>query len=440
MKNQKTKQTNRQRTNRQRTKTVKTRKERIKNNAPKDAMRIVLTVLLVVSLIAVAALDGIWIAQKVNARMQQKRRAASEATAVSTETTQQAQSTTEAIEPTTATLSFVGDIICHKQQFYDAYNYETGKYDFSKCLASVTPYLKKADLAIGNLETVFAGKERGYSGFPAFNAPDGLAKSLKKAGFDVLTTANNHCYDQGVYGIKRTLDVLDDFGISHMGTYRNEKEKKNIVVKEVNGIKIAFISFTSFINQGKNIGTKNINYLTEKEMKKQMRLAKAQKPDCIVVMPHWGEEYETVPNEKQRDIAQKFLDYGATIVVGSHSHVIQKMTRKKVTNKNGEERKVVVAYSLGNFISNQNSAYTRDTAILNIKLKKDEKGTRLAKVDYRPLYMDKIGGGGSGTRAFKLIDIKSYKKKYKEDPSKVNPYLYDTVINAERNIKRLLKG
>ncbi len=422
------------------TRKIKTRKDKIQKNDKKDYMRICLTILLIFSLLFVAVLDGVWIAQKISARMQEKKRAAMEATRVTTEAVKKTESTTEAIKPTTATLSFVGDIICHKQQFYDAYNYQTGEYDFSKCFALVDQYLQKADVTVGNLETVFAGKDQVYTGFPAFNTPEALAKTLKDIGFDVLTTVNNHCYDRGALGIERTLDVLDEVGIKHTGTYRNEKEKKNIVIKNVNGIRIAFVSFTSFVNQGKNVGKPYINYLTEKEVKSQMKLARAKKPDCIVAMPHWGEEYATMPNEKQRDMAQLLLDNGATIVVGSHSHVIQKMTRKTVKGKDGKERKVVVAYSLGNFVSNQNTTYTRDTAILNIKVKKDEKGTRLVDVDYRPLYMDKIGGGGSGTRNFRVIDINSYNKKYKEDPSQVDAYLYNTLQTAKSNVDMLLKG
>ncbi len=345
----------------------------------------------------------------------------------------------DSVKESSVTLSFVGDVLCHGPQFQDAYDVKTGVYDFSKCLSLVKPYLESADLTIGNLETVFAGKEQRYTGHPTFNTPDEMASALKDAGFDILTTANNHSFDRGEIGVTRTLDVLDQVGISHMGTYRNEQEKQNIVIKEVNGIKFAFVSFTTFVNQNTTNGDSHINYLTEQEVNSQMQLAKAQNPDCIVAMPHWGVAYETLPNATQLAQADLLINAGADIIVGSHPHVIQKMGKKKTTGEDGTTREVFIAYSLGNFISNQNSEYTRDEVLLNLTVKKGANGVYIDNIGYRPLYMYK-DGSGINTRNFQVIDIATYKKNFTQNGDENAQNLYNTVQGAEEHIKMLLRG
>lgn len=121
-------------------------------------------------------------------------------------------------------LSAIGDAMCHSQNFKDAYHSDTNTYDFSHVFTEVKDHLSQADIAIGNLETTFAGEERGYSGYPTFNTPAALGNSLKDIGIDVLSTANNHSLDKGYSGIVSTLDKLDEIGISHMGTYRSVEE------------------------------------------------------------------------------------------------------------------------------------------------------------------------------------------------------------------------
>ena len=134
----------------------------------------------------------------------------------------------------------VGDIMCHDTQYKDAYNSTTKIYDFSHVFNNIADELRSADVTIGNLETTFAGPERGYSGYPTFSTPDALATNLREVGFDVLCTANNHSLDKGYKGLTRTLEVLDNNGIAHMGTYASEESQNKILVKDVNGIKIAF--------------------------------------------------------------------------------------------------------------------------------------------------------------------------------------------------------
>ena len=123
------------------------------------------------------------------------------------------------------TMSVIGDIMCHNSQYKDAYNSSTGTYDFSYVFEDIKNYVSEADIAIGNLETTFAGKEKGYSNYPRFNTPEQLAYNLKDFGIDVLSTANNHSMDTNFKGIVSTLNYLDDAGISHVGTNATQEIK-----------------------------------------------------------------------------------------------------------------------------------------------------------------------------------------------------------------------
>lgn len=337
------------------------------------------------------------------------------------------------------TLTFVGDIMCHRRQLEDAYNYTDGTYDFSKTFEDVKPYLKKSDLTIGNLETVFGGSQLGYTGYPMFNTPDSLAKVLKDVGFDVLTTSNNHAFDQGEQGVSRTIDILDKAKISHVGSYKTEKDKDKILIRNVNGWRIAFVSFTYGVNVNVPEAKKHFNYLTEEEIKSQMKKAREKKTDCIVVLPHWGEEYSTGVNEKQRDLAELLIKEGADIIIGSHPHVLQQMKTKETKDKTGKKKTVFIAYSMGNFSSNQVREYTLDEAIVTLKLRMKESGLTIENVDSRAVYMVKPGYFSS-INHYQLIDIRSYKREYEKDSTGKNQYLYNTLLKVEEDVNRILKG
>ncbi len=124
----------------------------------------------------------------------------------------------------TFTMTAIGDIMCHNTQYWDAYDKNTDEYDFSYVFEDIYRYIKSSDIAIGSLETTFAGAERGYSSYPTFNTPDNLAYCLKKIGIDVLSTAGNHALDTGFSGLSRTIDILDKADISHVGTYQTRRK------------------------------------------------------------------------------------------------------------------------------------------------------------------------------------------------------------------------
>ena len=303
-------------------------------------------------------------------------------------------------------MSVIGDIMCHNSQYVDAFNSSGNTYDFSYVFENIKKYIEPADIAIGNLETTFAGSEVGYSNYPRFNTPEQLATNLKDLGIDVLSTANNHSLDTNYSGLVSTLDYLDKAGISHMGTYASEEAQNTILVKDVNGIKIAFLAFTYGTNgipvpKGKDYC---VNLIDEDFILEQLNLAKEQNPDLICVNMHWGTEYQNKQNSEQEDLANLLFNNGVDIILGSHPHVLQPMEKRTVTLEDGSTKDCFVIYSLGNFISGQNADNTRNSAILNISITKDSETeeTYLNSVSYVPIYMYRAS---SGTKKFKVLDI-----------------------------------
>ncbi len=200
-------------------------------------------------------------------------------------------------------MSVIGDIMCHNSQYKDAYI--GNSYDFSYVFEDIKKYIDSADIAIGNLETTFAGSAKGYSNYPRFNTPEQLANNLKDFGIDVVSTANNHCLDTGYFGLDSTLNFLDEVGISHTGTSRSKEEQDTILIKDVNGIKIAFLAFTYGTN---GIPVPNgqdycVNLIDDDFILEQLELAKAQNPDLICASMHWGIEYQTTQNAEQERLA-----------------------------------------------------------------------------------------------------------------------------------------
>lgn len=315
----------------------------------------------------------------------------------------------EASEPvvqpnTVSTLAVCGDAMSHMPQTRDAYDSQAGAYDYKPMIRFAKPWIEQADYAVVNLETTFAGGPD-YSGFPAFNTPDALGDALKDAGFDLVSTANNHCLDRGYDGMVRTLDVLDNLGLAHVGTYRSAVERaaqNGVHVADVGGIKVAFLSYTYGTNgiplSKSHPDTVNIlhtDYMSEAQVLDTARIAddlaaaEALSPDLIAVIVHWGVEYQTTQNEHQEEIADFLFDHGADVILGSHPHVLQPMETRTLTDRDGTTHTGFVCWSLGNFISSQNDEYTDTTVVLNLELTKNPNtgATDVTKVGYVPLYM-----------------------------------------------------
>lgn len=337
-------------------------------------------------------------------------------------------------------LTAIGDAMCHSQNFKDAYQASTKSYDFSHVFTNIRQKVESADIAIGNLETTFAGEAKGYSGFPTFNTPDALGYALKDMGVDVLSTANNHSLDKGYSGIVRTLDVLDEAGISHMGTYRSLEEQNKILIKDVNGIKFAFLSFTYGTNgipvpKGKEYC---INLIDETLMKRQIDQAKEEQVDVICVSMHWGDEYKIKQNKTQENLADFLFENGVDIILGSHPHVLEPMEKRTITLADGTTKDGFVIYSLGNFISAQKQENTRNTIILDLQITKNPEGKiSIDKVEYTPLYVYDKGAGKP--QRYKILDIRKTIANYENGTdTSIGKATYKTLQNELAKIESIM--
>lgn len=367
-------------------------------------------------------------------------------------------STPEFPDPITVTLAVCGDVMSHTPQTNDAYDAATDTYSYLNCFQFVKPWIEQADYAVANFETTLNGPP--YSGYPQFSAPDALAYDMKTIGFDLVSTANNHSMDKGFTGVVRTLDTLDSAGLEHVGSYRTQEEfdhNKGIVVVDVNGISIAFLSYTYGTNgipvSADNdfcINRFNTDYMStcstldEAKLSTELAHAKTLGVDLIAVMIHWGIEYQTVQNDYQDQVADFLLKNGADVILGSHSHVPQPIMTRTVTLTDGTEKTGYVCYSLGNFVSNQSPAtvnvnYTDTTAILNLEITKDfEAGTTVVTdVDYVPLLVLNRGSGVQDQ--YYIMDVHAGMDQYEAgDKSIVTDSVYSKLQYALEGCHNIL--
>lgn len=310
-----------------------------------------------------------------------------------------------------------GDIMVHSTQL-DGARLSADNYDFSDFFKYIGKYMKKGDLSVGNLEVTFGGTQSGaYSGYPAFNTPDSLADTIKSAGFNFLLTTNNHCYDTGLFGLKRTAQVVKEKGFSFIGTKETEKDPE-YTVKKVNGIKLGITAFT-YETKCDTAGRKSLNgnivsadanelinsfsyeRINEfyKEAQKIVKGMKNDGADKIIFYMHWGEEYQLKENTWQKSIAQELCNMGVDLIIGSHPHVVQPVA---LIHSESGEHTAVCAYSMGNAISNQRqelmhpectTGHTEDGMILSYKFDKLSDGSVvLSEFDIVPTWVNKYKG------------------------------------------------
>lgn len=294
---------------------------------------------------------------------------------------------TDSIPKSDVSLLFVGDVMQHGPQIKGAYNAATGKYEYEHSWTFIKPMVEDVDFAIANLEVTHAGKP--YSGYPQFSAPDELSSALQNVGFDVLLTANNHSCDGGSKGVIRTLDVLDGLKIKHTGTFRNQKERDENypLLLEKNNIKIAILNYTYGTNGLSVKAPLIINYIDSAVMKKDFEKAK-QQADYIICTMHWGIEYKSLPNTKQKDWEKYCYELGADMVIGSHPHVIQPIERKII-----DDKEKLTAYSLGNFVSNQRDRYKNGGLMIRAQVGWKDSVVALKEADYSLFYVHTVQEG-----------------------------------------------
>lgn len=320
-----------------------------------------------------------------------------------------------------ASLLAVGDTMVYNSQLTAQYDVSSAKYNFNNNFEHVKKYVEKADYSMVNLETTLTGnKVYRYSSSPKFNSPDELADGLKYAGFDLISTANNHAYDKGYLSIKNTLTTLKDKKLDVVGTRKNSDER--FTVKEINGINVGVTSYSygRIIGDNKYLNDvkisdeykNSVNIFDSTSVDKAFNninytLKNMNDTDLQIVYLHWGDKYSLKENTFQKELAQKLCDAGVDVIIGSHPHVVQPVTTIKSSDNKHE---TVVAYSLGNFLSNQSrdqfSQYTEDGLMINIDISKnnDEKA-KVDKVACIPTWINKYYNNKTAKYVYEIVPI-----------------------------------
>lgn len=316
-------------------------------------------------------------------------------------------------------ITFSGDLILLEDQVKRAYN-GTG-YDFTDVFEYAEQYISSADYAIGVFEGPMAGEDAGFSSSNFgdgkelyLNFPDSFAEAVKNAGFDLVTTANNHVLDKGESGAMRTLEILDKIGLDHTGSYKSmeDKQKEHIKTVECGGIKMAILSYTygsNYIDNSRLIdgdlshitsvisGTAGKRFEQLKSMVEQdFKDAKAMSPDLIIVLPHIGTQFSNDPDGEQKVWFNIFKENGADIILGDHPHVAEPVSIEKYNRKN-----VFTAYCPGNFANIYRDDQGDTSMLVDVYIDRDTKQVIGGSVV--PLYTYAAADGNF--RAVPIYDI-----------------------------------
>ena len=300
----------------------------------------------------------------------------------------------------TLRLIFSGDIMGHAPQIQSAEVIKNKKYDYAPCFQYIKPVLERADIAIGNLELTLPGKGP-YTGYPMFRSPDDLAGALKEAGFDLLVTANNHSNDSHALGVSHTVQTLRNLGFLQTGTFKNQRDRDAFYPLMVykNGFKIAMVNYTYDTNGVPTEAPTIVNLIDTVQMKADLAEAVARKPHFIIAVMHWGVEYQLNENKDQQRIARFLIRNGADMIIGMHPHVVQPIKMERVKMPDGSVKEAIVAYSLGNFISNQKQPNTDGGILFQVDLlkKKGSPEVRVGRQGIVPVwrYIHKSASGKS---------------------------------------------
>lgn len=338
---------------------------------------------------------------------------------------------------TIASISAVGDILCNNDILKDSQ--KEGKYNFTHMFSEVEKYTKKSDISIGTFETNIIENAK-YSGTGKYNSPIEFLKAIKNAGINILSVAHNHELDYGIEGLENTIKTIQEEGINVTGTNKNAQnsdEKFTGNIKEVNKIKIAFLSYTYGLSNKEELTEEEIkraNLYDEEKVKYDIEYAKNNSNFIIAIM-HWGEVNNSNISQWQIDVRNHLIENGIDMILGSHPSVIEPM--EIVKNKEG--RNVLVAYSLGNYISSLKYQNADVELILNIQIykKADEDKATLRKVDYTPIYV--LDNGKSTENRFELTDMKKLAIDYADgDTSRIDRKTYNNIIQKLEWLNELI--
>ena len=318
-------------------------------------------------------------------------------------------------QETSARIMANGDLLYHIPIYRTALK-DDGSYDFHENFDYVKPWLKQADLVIGDFEGT-VNKDHYLAGYPLFNAPGEVMDAIKDAGYQVLDLAHNHILDSQIEGVFSTADAIEKAGMTPIGVYTREpREKAPIVIKEVNGIKVALLAYSYGFNGIEEYISKedydnHLSDLNEDKMKAEIERAEKE-ADITVIMPQMGIEYQLEPTEEQKQLYHKMIDWGADIIFGGHPHVVEPA---ETVEKDGDKKLII--YSMGNFISNQrietmqdeeNAKWTERGVLMDVTIKKKAGKTTIETAQAHPSWVNRTPKGTYSPEGYPLYLYQTY--------------------------------
>lgn len=335
------------------------------------------------------------------------------------------------------TLLFAGDIMSQYTQIKSAQRRDdTLKYDYNAMFQYIQPILQNADLAIGNLECTLNDVPP-YTGAPFFRSPDALAEALKKAGFDILLTANNHANDNGKQGVIHTIKTLEQNHLLQSGTFQDSISYQYFypLIVYKHGFKLAFVNATLHTNGIKTQLPTIVNRL--ESLRADLTKARSFHPDFVIAFVHWGTEHQLYESEEQRNFAKNLYRWGADLVIGAHPHVIQPIKNELISIK-GKNKNVLTAYSLGNFMSDQPFPNTEGGLLFELTLhKKAEGGCDLGEPAYIPVFRH-VEYRSDGRKQFQILPISQYENEAQAQKVGMSPSQYAKMQNFVVNLRTRL--
>lgn len=289
------------------------------------------------------------------------------------------------------TLLFSGDVLSHTPVIAAALRYGDGgdwTYDYRPMFDDVRARVSAADLAICVLETPVSPDNTGLDGYPTFNAPTELPAALVDAGYDGCSTASNHSMDRGPSGVRTTLDEMDSAGLGHAGMARSAEEAASPRIYDLDGVHVAHLSWTyglnGFVLPADEPWLVNVNDVDR--IRAETRAARAAGADLVVLSIQWGNEYQRVPSDQQRELAPLLTATGGVdLVMGNHAHVVQPVTWVN---------DVPVVYGIGNSLSNQfdnaSRTGTQDGVMIEATISgNSDAGWSVSSILFAPTWVDR---------------------------------------------------
>jgi len=304
------------------------------------------------------------------------------------------------LDPNISSVSLIaiGDMLMHPGVSSKA-KQKDGTYNYDYLFKNIKADVQAADIAVLNNECIMGGNEKGIQGYPSFNIRTELGNAEIKAGFDVVNCATNHTMDMGTSGIKNTLNYWARHPeVTYLGINKSQKEQNTIRIVEKNGIRIAMLNFTYDLNgyrlpSGSKYLVNLMDSSTKSTIGKQLREAE-ELADFTIVFPHWGEEYALSHTSSQMSWAKYFIENGADLIIGTHSHCLE--DAEWITSDNGDEG--YCYFSLGNYCSTQTRTISNLGGMARVVITRDSKGTYLSSIG-----MDFLVNHFTGDKVFSAV-------------------------------------